>query len=111
MKKCLLLSLLACSTLALGQAASSSAPQDLSTLHGRPEPPMLGIHWARGFDPFARSNQAGGRKTPHMTYHGQNHADCRNSDNFLGSEVVEFDLHKRQDLSAGFLIYGFQQFT
>ncbi len=31
---------------------------------------MLGIHWARGFDPFARSNQAGARKTPNMTYHG-----------------------------------------
>lgn len=77
MKKWLLLSLLICicSTLALGQASSSSAPQDLSTLHGRPEPPMLGIHWARGFDPFARVNEApsggGGHKpTPNMTYHG-----------------------------------------
>jgi hypothetical protein len=75
MKKWLLVSLLACSTLALGQAGSSSAPQDLSTLHGRPEPPMLGIHWARGFDPFARANeahtgQAGHKPTPNMTYHG-----------------------------------------
>src|SRR5258707_8659965 len=76
MKKSFLLSLLICicSTLALGQAASSSAPQDLSTLHGRPEPPMLGIHWARGFDPFARLNQAhgggGGKPTPNMTFHG-----------------------------------------
>jgi hypothetical protein len=36
---------------------------------------MLGIHWARGFDPFARVNEAhsgaGGRKSsPNMTYHG-----------------------------------------
>ena len=74
MKKWLLLSLLVCSTIAFGQA-SSSAPQDLSTLHGRPEPPMLGIHWARGFDPLARVNEAhsgaGGRKrSPNMTYHG-----------------------------------------
>ena len=77
MKNWSLLSLLicVCSTLALGQAASSSAPQDLSTLHGRPEPPMLGIHWARGFDPFARVNeahsgQAGRKRSPNMTYHG-----------------------------------------
>jgi hypothetical protein len=77
MKKWFLLSLLVCicSTLVVGQASSSSAPQDLSTLHGRPEPPMLGIHWARGFDPFARANeahsgQAGHKPTPNMTYHG-----------------------------------------
>lgn len=75
MKKWLLLSLLAgCSNLALGQAASST-PQDLSTLSGRPEPPMLGIHWARGFDPLARIHEAksgAGHKgsNPDMTYHG-----------------------------------------
>src|SRR5229473_2273835 len=75
MKKWFLLSLLICSTIAFGQAASSSTPQDLSTLNGRPEPPMLGIHWARGFDPFARVNEAHGQagrkvKNPDMTYHG-----------------------------------------
>ncbi len=77
MKKWFLLSLLICicSTIALGQASSSSAPQDLSTLHGRPEPPMLGIHWARGFDPFTRANEAQSgtpfaRRTANMTYHG-----------------------------------------
>jgi hypothetical protein len=43
--------LISCS-LAFGQASNNSARQDLSAL-GRPEPPMLGIHWARGFDPFA----------------------------------------------------------
>jgi hypothetical protein len=36
---------------------------------------MLGIHWARGFDPFARVNEARGQagrkvKNPDMTYHG-----------------------------------------
>jgi len=64
--------LISCS-LVFGQASSNSARQDLSTLHGRPEPPMLGIHWARGFDPFARSNEAKNapaRKSPNMTYHG-----------------------------------------
>ena len=78
MKKSFLLSLLIiciCSTIALGQASSSSAPQDLSTLHGRPEPPMLGIHWARGFDPLARTNEAQrttpfARRSVNMTYHG-----------------------------------------
>ena len=75
MRNWFVLSLLVCSTLALGQASSSSAPQDLSSLNGRQEPPMLGIHWARGFDPFARSNEAhsgfaGGKRTPNMTYHG-----------------------------------------
>jgi hypothetical protein len=36
---------------------------------------MLGIHWARGFDPFTRANQAQNgpfrkRRSPNMTYHG-----------------------------------------
>jgi len=77
MKKSFLLSLLicVCSTIALGQASSSSAPQDLSKLNGRSEPPMLGIHWARGFDPFTRANEAQSgtpfaRRTANMTYHG-----------------------------------------
>ena len=77
MKKWFVLTFLTCicSTLALGQASASGAPQDLSKLNGRPEPPMLGIHWARGFDPFARINeartgQAGHKPTPNMTYHG-----------------------------------------
>ena len=75
MKKWLALSFLVCSTLALGQAASSNAPQDLSTLNGQSQPPMWGIHWARGFEPLARANeaqsgQAGRRRSPNMTYHG-----------------------------------------
>jgi len=70
MKKLLLCFLLVSSTLTFGQANNSNATQDLSKLHGRPEPPMLGIHWARGFDPFARTGQAGHKPTPNMTYHG-----------------------------------------
>jgi hypothetical protein len=56
---------------AFGQAAESSksAPQDLSIRSG---PPMLGIHWARGFEPAARLREArpGGHTNPDMTYHG-----------------------------------------
>jgi hypothetical protein len=50
-----------------GQDADSEARQDLSALSGQHNPPMLGIHWARGFDPFAR---AGKGNNPNMTYHG-----------------------------------------
>ena len=39
----------------------------------RPDPPMLGLHWARGAQPEARTNNAGpggvGR-SPNLTYHG-----------------------------------------
>ena len=71
MKKWLLALSLITSTLAFTQ--SSSSPEDLNTLHGRPEPPMLGIHWARGFDPLTRSReaQAGATtvKSANMLYH------------------------------------------
>jgi len=51
------------------------APQILSDTQG---PPMLGIHWARGFEPAARAQQdalaapaKGARvRSPNMTYHG-----------------------------------------
>jgi len=53
--------------LSLAQNADSSATrQDLSSLNGQHEPPMLGIHWARGFTPFARP----AKRSPNMTYHG-----------------------------------------
>ena len=47
---------------------NGAATQDLSTLHGVAEPPMLGIHWARGFNPFSRNAPKG--KPVNMTYHG-----------------------------------------
>ena len=48
--------------------SASSTRQDLSALNTQHEPPMLGIHWARGFNPFARPVQKG--SNPDMTYHG-----------------------------------------
>ena len=55
---------------AFGQTVDSpsSNRQDLSALNAQHEPPMLGVHWARGFTPFARAHLAG--KNPDMTYHG-----------------------------------------
>jgi hypothetical protein len=76
MKKLLLPALLFAASLALGQAKSDKAPlkdevQDLNT-HG--DPPMLGIRWARGFEPNARvaneAKPARPRSSPNMTYHG-----------------------------------------
>src|ERR1700692_3311616 len=56
---------------AFGRAAESAqaGPQDLSSTG---EPPMLGIRWARGFQPSARQNEAGHHRggNPDMTYHG-----------------------------------------
>lgn len=57
----LLLTILLIATFAQAQR------QDLSNL-GK-EPPKLGIHWARGFNPFPRSGPQGG-KPVNMTYHG-----------------------------------------
>lgn len=61
----------------LGQATDSSndSPQDLSSLTQTQEPPMLGIHWARGFHPFARVQAATtvpatSATNPDLTYHG-----------------------------------------
>ena len=76
MKRLLLPALLFAASLALGQAKSDNAPskdevQDLNT-HG--DPPMLGIRWARGFEPNARvaneAKPARPRSSPNMTYHG-----------------------------------------
>src|SRR5258708_30004550 len=63
---CMILSLVAFS---FGQSAdSASGREDLSTLNTQHEPPMLGLHWARGFNPFARPPAKG--NNPNMTYHG-----------------------------------------
>jgi hypothetical protein len=71
MRTSLFLAALCLPALGFGQAAESSksAPQDLSKTGG---PPMLGIRWARGFEPSARLREArpAGRKNPNMTYHG-----------------------------------------
>jgi len=64
MKKSILLMAVCLPTFAMGQVA-----EDLSTTQ---EPPMLGIHWAHGFEPAARMHEArrGGGGSPDMTYHG-----------------------------------------
>ncbi len=83
-----LLPLLLCATgIAFGQADVNSSPD----LNARPtenlkqqstQPPMLGIHWARDFEPNARASEdaravtqapqdaARLRRSPNMTYHG-----------------------------------------
>ena len=78
-----ILPLLFCATgIAFGQAARNAAPaQEVATpenLNVQSGPPMLGIHWARGFEPNARlTNEAAHpaqparlRGSPNMTYHG-----------------------------------------
>jgi hypothetical protein len=54
---------------AFGQDANAPETnlQDLSILQTRPEPPILGPHWARGVPPMARGLRL---NNPNMTYHG-----------------------------------------
>lgn len=69
-KKCLIL----CAVLLSGVIcpaqtdSASTTREDLSRVSSQHEPPMLGIHWARGFSPFARAARGG--NNPDMTYHG-----------------------------------------
>ena len=70
MKTALLLSLLLSFGLfSFGQTRDSqgSNREDLSILKGEQEAPMLGIHWARGFNPAARALNG---NNPDMAYHG-----------------------------------------
>src|SRR5437773_773149 len=68
-KRSLLATMLFVPVLAVGQPGKpDSGPQDLSTAG---EPAMLGVHWARDFDPLARAHEAGhGHGSANMTYHG-----------------------------------------
>jgi hypothetical protein len=67
MKKALLLAMVCFPVFAFGQSEhSQSATQDLSGVGG---PPILGIQWARGFEPAARLREAHIRRSPLMTYH------------------------------------------
>ena len=73
MKRMLLLPMFCAAGIAFGQATAAAPAQDLNTTN---EPPRLGIHWARGFEPDARASEeakaAGGkaRTSVNMTYHG-----------------------------------------
>ncbi len=74
------LPLLLCATgLAFGQATTNTVSVQNSlpseNLNVQTGPPMLGLHWARGFEPNGRitseaSTQAIRRRSPNMTYHG-----------------------------------------
>lgn len=75
MKRLLLLPML-CAGLAFGQ--TNTAPKAAEDLNEQVEPPMLGIHWAHGFEPNARLSREGkatpaahtSSTSPNMTYHG-----------------------------------------
>lgn len=80
MNKLLLLPLFCATGLALGQAATEAQPAAQTTnqpeiLNLQLDPPMLGIHWTRGFQPNARiAGEAlspnRGSRSPNMVYHG-----------------------------------------
>ncbi|WP_348263135.1 hypothetical protein P8935_00935 [Telmatobacter sp. DSM 110680] len=77
-----LLSALVCASgIAVGLATVGTAnaqevqrPGASEDLNVKTDPPMLGIHWARGFEPNPRAAEeakaAGSRRSPDMTYHG-----------------------------------------
>jgi hypothetical protein len=72
-KTSLILAVSLFSLLAFGQARSqpASGVEDLSKPAGI-DPPMLGIHWARGFDPYSLMKRAKAqrpRRSPDMTFH------------------------------------------
>src|SRR5258708_10871403 len=65
---CLLTLLLACTTL-LAQESGNSNDQQVENQLGNQqnEPPMLGIHWAKDFNPSRGGG--GGKKTANMIFH------------------------------------------
>jgi hypothetical protein len=63
--------------IAFAQSTNMSLAQDAKSpenLNVQTDPPMLGIHWARGFEPNARlaneARTARPRRSPNMSYHG-----------------------------------------
>lgn len=74
-----ILPLLVCSgALAITATAQGQGNSQTEYLDAQKEPPMLGIHWARDFQPNARAAEeakdakaaAGARRTANMSYHG-----------------------------------------
>lgn len=64
---CLLTLLLACTTLFAQESVNSKDQQVENQLGNQQnEPPMLGIHWAKDFNP---SRGGGGKKNANMTFH------------------------------------------
>ncbi len=84
MKRLLLLQICCATGFAFGQTTTDANTLQIATptqnnkpvedLNDKVGPPMLGIHWARGFEPNARaSNEAQTKaqtRSPNMTYHG-----------------------------------------
>lgn len=71
-RKCLVVmaGLILAATCFAQNADTATIRQDLSGKTEAKEPPRLGIHWARDFDPFARAHQSKHNNSPDMTYHG-----------------------------------------
>ncbi len=72
MKKLFVSAVVCLPVIAFAQVANApqSSPEDLSGTGG---PPMIGIHWARGFEPAARLHEAplsSATASPLMIYHG-----------------------------------------
>src|SRR5258708_222897 len=76
MKKLLLLQMMCAVIFAVGQStmASAQAQDKVQDLNDQSEPPKLGIHWSRDFDPSPRATNeakaAHTNKSANMTYHG-----------------------------------------
>ena len=77
MKTRLLPLLMCCGALAIAATAEGQGNSQTEYLDAQKAPPMLGIHWARDFQPNARAaeeakevNAARPRSSPNMTYHG-----------------------------------------
>jgi hypothetical protein len=71
------LPLLVCCASAITLSAAAQGNSQTEYLDAQKAPPMLGIHWARDFQPNARANEAAKearparpRSNPNMTYHG-----------------------------------------
>ena len=63
-------------TAGIALAQANPAPLTVDAMSTNNAPPMLGIHWARGFEPNpraaeeARTAGAAARRSPNMSYHG-----------------------------------------
>ncbi len=109
-KLLVLLAVLSIAGMCLGQTTDSTAAsrQDLSSITGTHEPPMLGIHWSRGFNPFARLHEAKGNN-PDMTYHGGVITPSTVSEAVFWTELGQLQFYGRQDYRSGQLVQRIQR--
>jgi hypothetical protein len=113
MKKSLLLAFICVPLFAHAQAqkpAAAPQTQDLSDLNN--EPPMLGIHWARGFEPNARardeaSHAAKPVKNPDMTFHGGKVMPTANTEAiFWGTSWASYSGDKISGIDSWYIGFG-----